>query len=181
VDAGADCTSDGDCATLLGPTGCQTAICIVASGECLLIDLPEGSACTPASGATNPCVKGLCDAEGECAVQQLSNTACDDGKACTVGDLCVDGTCTGTAVKCDDGKACTVDVCDPATGTCSSQPFPDAANVPCDDGNACTADDTCVAGSCKGGANGCACEATRTASTTATSATAPRSASTAAA
>jgi hypothetical protein len=155
---GSDCTVNEDCTALLQPSGCETAICIVASGECLLVELPEGSACSPESGTANPCVKGLCDADGACAVQQLSNTACDDGKACTLGDLCVDGTCVGTPVTCDDGKPCTVDVCDPANGKCSSQPFPDAANVPCNDGNACTSDDVCVGGACKGGANSCACE-----------------------
>ncbi|MEZ4265743.1 MAG: hypothetical protein R3F39_05140 [Myxococcota bacterium] len=152
-----DCTNNEDCTALLEPSGCETAICIVASGECLLVELPEGSACSPESGTANPCVKGLCDAEGVCAVQQLSNTACDDGKPCTLGDLCVDGACVGTPVVCDDGKACTIDVCDPANGQCSSQPYPDAATVPCDDGNACTSNDVCVAGSCKGGANACAC------------------------
>lgn len=154
-----DCKINDDCTALLEPSGCQTAICIPASGECLLIELPAGSACSPEGGGLNPCVKGLCDADGACAVQQLSNTACDDGKACTLGDLCVDGTCVGTPVVCDDGKSCTIDVCDPANGTCTSQPFPDAANVPCDDGNACTSDDVCVGGACKGGANACACEA----------------------
>lgn len=152
-----DCKTNDECTALLTPAGCETAICVVASGECLLIELPEGSACSPEGGTTNPCVKGLCDADGECAVQQLSNTACDDGKPCTLGDLCVDGTCVGTPVACDDGEPCTVDVCDPASGKCSSQPFPDAAHVPCSDGNPCTSDDLCVGGACVGGVNACAC------------------------
>lgn len=42
---------------------------------------------------------------------------CDDANACTTGETCQAGTCTGgSAVACDDGIACTVDACHPATG-----------------------------------------------------------------
>ncbi|MCB9787112.1 MAG: hypothetical protein H6744_10520 [Deltaproteobacteria bacterium] len=155
---GGDCTNNDDCTALLGPGACETAICIVASGECVMVQLPGGSACTPAGGANNPCVKGTCDEAGACASQVLSNTSCDDGKACTLGDICVEGVCVGTAVVCSDDDPCTIDVCDPADGTCSSQPYPDVASVPCDDGNACTPDDVCVGGVCTGGTNECACD-----------------------
>ena len=54
--------------------------------------------------------------------------ACDDGNACTSGDVCAGRSCGGQAVAgccanacdCDDGNACTPDVCDPQTGSCAS-------------------------------------------------------------
>src|SRR6476646_3547555 len=48
---------------------------------------------------------------------------CNDGNACTQGDHCAAGVCTGTVAP--DGTACT-------------------------DGNLCTNNDACLAGLCKG-------------------------------
>ncbi len=84
---------------------------------------------------------------------------CDDANACTTGDFCVTGACTGATSPCpDDGNACTEDVCVPATGVCG---------VPrtgvCDDGDACTVNDACADGACTGttaGVEGARCLAT---------------------
>lgn len=71
---------------------------------------------------------------------------CDDADACTTGDVCVAGACTGMSVPCaDDGNACTDDVCDSTTGTCG---VPRAGA--CDDGNACTTADVCADAVCAG-------------------------------
>jgi hypothetical protein len=82
---------------------------------------------------------------------------CDDANACTTGDFCVMGACTGTPTSpCpDDGNACTEDVCVPATGACG---VPRAGA--CDDGDACTMNDACVDGACTGttaGVDGARC------------------------
>src|SRR5206468_138746 len=70
-----------------------------------------------------------------------------DGNACTTGDACSNGRCTGgPARSCDDGNVCTIDSCDPATG-CVHAPN----TAPCDDGSACTTNDTCSGGTCVGG------------------------------
>jgi hypothetical protein len=78
-----------------------------------------------------------------------SNTAaCDDGNACTTGDICAGGTChAGAPVVCNDGNVCTTDTCNPASGCVYTN---NAAA--CDDGNACTAGDTCSGGTCHAGA-----------------------------
>src|SRR3954471_15284349 len=63
----------------------------------------------------NPCTVDQCDATGACSYVPAANTACDDGNACTFGDLCTDsGSCAGgTSLSTDDGNPCTVDACDP--------------------------------------------------------------------
>ena len=60
---------------------------------------------------------------------------CDDGNACTVGDVCA-AVCTGgSAADCDDGNACTADSCDVATGCVNTD-----ISATCDDGVDCTVD-----------------------------------------
>ena len=78
--------------------------------------------------------------------QSTPNTApCDDGDACTQGDLCSGGSCAGTPLDCDDGNACTDDVC--SNGVCENPPN----SAPCDDGDACTENDACSGGVCMPG------------------------------
>jgi hypothetical protein len=54
-----------------------------------------------------------------------------------------------SGTNCDDGNPCTDDSCDPLTG-CVHTNKPDG--TACSDGNVCTVGDSCVAGSCVGGA-----------------------------
>jgi hypothetical protein len=112
-----------------------------------------------------------CDAKAEtpCAHLPLSATPCDDGSVCTVDDVCVSGTCTGSKKTCDEGTACTVDSCHPTKGCIyttilGSCDDGDACTkgdaclgkacvgvkVTCDDGNACTKSDACANGTCQG-------------------------------
>jgi hypothetical protein len=58
---------------------------------------------------------------------------CDDEDACTTGDFCTSGYCTGAPDACDDADACTVDSCDSVSG-CQHEP------ISCDDGDPCTVD-----------------------------------------
>ena len=61
--------------------------------------LPRASfACVTAADCDdgNPCTDDLCDTAG-CFYSQIS-TACDDGNACSTGDVCNSGTCVGGAI-----------------------------------------------------------------------------------
>lgn len=153
------------------PTGCPPPgecgnhyDCV--NGFCRFV---QGSGPLPCSDG-NPCTTEFC-VRGGCTVQLLlSGTACDDGSACTLNDLCQTGRCTGTPA-CSDGDACTSDLCDPAAGTClgtqpvncddgnpcttdSCDPAGGCAHIlnsnPCDDANACTTGDVCASGVCRG-------------------------------
>jgi cysteine-rich repeat protein len=81
--------------------------------------------------------------------------ACDDGRFCSLGSVCDQGTCGGGVPRdCSDGNACTADRCDESTAQCVN----DASLLngrSCDDGNACTSQDTCSAGNCQGTAVTC--------------------------
>ena len=118
---------DGDVCTRTDT--CQGGTCVagdpvtcVASDQC-----HETGVCDPHTGAcSNP--------------QKPVDATCDDGDACTRGDVCnADGKCAGTPVTCNDENACTADAC--VNGECVFTPTPRAS---CDDGNACTHEDTCV-------------------------------------
>ena len=94
------------------------------------------------------CSEARCDlAVGRCQADPIDGP-CDDGAACTLGDLCVDGVCASGRPDhslCDDGDPCTSDVCWPIYG-CAN-----AFNLaPCDDGIACTGLDVCAQGLCAG-------------------------------
>lgn len=88
-------------------------------------------------------VAGTCDpATGSCSTPaRTDETPCDDGNACTVGEVCRGGSCdTGasSSLSCDDSDSCTGDTCSPSTGCghaltsgcCSSA-------HPCGDGFVC--------------------------------------------
>lgn len=70
-------------------------------------------------------------------------TVCDDGNACTTGDVCLNGRCVGIPISCDDMNECTTDVCDPDMGCLHV-----ANSLPCDDSNPCTVSDGCQGGQC---------------------------------
>ena len=100
----------------------------------------------------NPCTDDSCDPDEGCVF--TPNTApCDDGDACTEGDICAAGLCNGPIKKdCDDGNPCTGDTCDPDSG-CAHAPVSGPA---CDDGDACTVGDVCFQGTCSPGGDLCA-------------------------
>ncbi len=103
------------------------------------------SAGTLACSDGNICTDDLCDPARGC-VYPPNAAPCDDGNACTVGDVCARGVCTsGAPLVCSDGNICTDDLCDPARG-CVYPPN----TAPCDDGDACTSPDVCAGGVCTG-------------------------------
>ncbi len=98
----------------------------------------------------NPCTKDSCDKQTVASIfdTRQAGDACDDGSACTVGDVCdVLGQCKGQGKSCDDNSPCTDDACDPVTGDCVYK----SLNKACDDGDACTKGDVCVGGACVSG------------------------------
>ena len=133
-------------------TGCQQA----ANGaSCTLLDLCQagaqcgGGVCHAGAPVVcadgNPCTNDLCDPQTGLCQFLMTTTPCDDGNACTAGDLCQGGACQpGVAKACDDGSPCTSDACDPAAGACLHL----AIAATCDDGSACTTNDTCAGGVC---------------------------------
>ena len=125
--------------------GCTTNDACTAAGTC------KGKA--KVCDDVNPCTNNTCTkSTGKCTYP--NNTAsCNDGKACTTGDKCSGGSCTGTAKVCNDSNSCTKDSCNTATGACDFAPQTGAT---CNDGNKCTNNDACSsAGKCQGTAKTC--------------------------
>jgi hypothetical protein len=139
---------------------------------CQFSDLPNGSSCDDGNPCTssdsclgglcapgptvscddnNPCTVDTCDINGGGCVYNPLNQPCDDGKACTTGDICTNGVCEGV-VQCDDGNPCTVDACD-VFGQCSSASV--GFGELCDDGDPCTSGDSCEQGACVGQPKDC--------------------------
>ena len=126
--------------------------------------------CTPATGVcvhaakdcsdTNVCTTDSCTAATGVCVHAPNTISCNDGDACTTGDVCLATACHGVAVVCADTNVCTTDSCNPATGGCTFL----ANTDPCDDLNECTSVDTCGGGSCHGAnvLDGTVCNATMT-------------------
>jgi hypothetical protein len=87
-----------------------------------------------------------------CVYTPTSGNPCDDHNACTAGDVCLNGVCTGgKPVTCDDGNVCTTNACNPTLG-CSVAPN----TLSCSDGSDCTQGDVCSQGVCIG-TTSCAC------------------------
>ncbi len=171
---GDQCAADGQCvagqaiacddANPCTQDACDPAVgCVFTPAEAVCDD---GSACTEADACVdgecvgealdcddaNACTLDTCDPLVGCEHLPTPGVPCEDGDACTEGDLCsAQGQCvSGEAVACEDDNACTEDACDPAAG-CTFTPL----DVACDDGSACTEGDTCVAGECVGAALDC--------------------------
>ena len=129
-----------------------------AQGECTPTDPPD-EVCdgkdNDCNGQTDEatcddgdaCTVDLCYGDKGCGYALAPNgQPCEDGAACTLGDLCKNGQCTPGTATCDDGNLCTDDTCDGAAG-CKHLDN----DRPCDDGNACTYSDRCYKGSCLDG------------------------------
>lgn len=90
----------------------------------------------------NPCTTDGCDPMAGC-IHKVNTLPCDDGDACTIGDVCELATCKpGKTLVCNDANPCTKDAC--SGGSCQHAPQAGA----CDDGNACTVGDSCQQGKC---------------------------------
>jgi cysteine-rich repeat protein len=145
-DDGNPCTDDA-CEPVGG--GCVHAPNVAPCDDgdaCTVMDLCAGGACAGAGAPDcddgNPCTDDACSPQSGCT-HALNAAPCDDGDACSVGDVCMNGTCAGpVALVCDDGDPCTTDSCDPAAGCtfeafapCCSNGVTEAPGETCDDGN----------------------------------------------
>ena len=99
-----------------------------ADGDCCSARCRVDSAGTACTSDLNGCTDDVCNATGTCT--HVANARpCDDGNACTIGDVCAAGACVPGAPApaghaCDDDfDPCTADVCD-AAGTCTHRPVP---------------------------------------------------------
>ncbi len=64
----------------------------------------------------NPCTDDGCDPVLGC-FHTLNEAPCDDGDACTAGEVCAGGECgVGLPLDCDDGDPCTAESCDMLLG-----------------------------------------------------------------
>ena len=114
------CSTPEDCVHLGSPDACVVATCDVTSDLCIVLPVPDGTACASSE------------------------------QTCGAPGVCAGGRCVGEPIDqdaCDDGNPCTVDVCAPGAG-CSSFAIPDGSA--CDDERACTSSDACIAGACQG-------------------------------
>ena len=145
------CTADGlsDCDAPEPAAEVCNAIDDNCNGLVDEVDQDEG---TPVCDDNNPCSLDVCNGDGGCAHEALSEGECLDGDACTIGDHCEEGNCVGLPITCDDGDLCTADFCD-GLGGCTTE-FNTAT---CDDGDPCTVNDTCSDGQCGGYAVDCDC------------------------
>ncbi len=131
---------DGDLCT--GSDACMAGTCVGVAVDC--------------SGLNDTCNIGVCNAtSGACDAQTINEGgACDDADLCSTGDVCTNGTCTGTATDCSGlDDVCNQGVCNPVTGACTAQPVNEGGA--CDDASLCTTGDACVAGVCTGTAVDC--------------------------
>ena len=92
---------------------------------CTLADTCVGGECVagapPNCDDGNVCTNDSCDAATGACINTPNDVACDDGTACTFGDVCLNAVCDGVDVDCEDGNPCTSSNCDPAAG-CTWRP-----------------------------------------------------------
>ena len=124
---------------------CQDGDACTTSDACFEGDCLGGA--PKACNDENVCTDDSCDPLQGC-IFEPNTLPCDDGNACTTGDVCAAGACTfADALECNDGNICTDDQCDPVAGCLHVN-----NTAPCDDGDECTAGDTCADGVCLPGA-----------------------------
>ncbi len=83
-----------DCSSL--DVGCSVGACNPDTGNCESSPAAAGTVC---SVETALCQVGACDVNGVCVSSNApNNTPCNDYNACTQGDFCISGTCTGNPV-----------------------------------------------------------------------------------
>ncbi|NUN16118.1 MAG: hypothetical protein HUU55_21030, partial [Myxococcales bacterium] len=136
-------------------TLCNDGVNCTENDACSAGGVCQGTA-IDCSGLSDQCNLGTCEeATGTCFAQPINQgMACDDSFACTVGDRCLSGTCTGVnnSSLCDDTNGCTTNVCQPTNAAADAEGCIYLPNsLPCSDGDACTLNDTCAGGTCQAG------------------------------
>ncbi|MBK7582925.1 MAG: hypothetical protein IPI67_22355, partial [Myxococcales bacterium] len=153
------CHDPGTCAPATGvcsnPAKADGASCDDGNG-CTQTDTCQTGACAGGNPvvctALDQChIPGTCaPGTGVCSNPNKANgSSCDDSNACTTGESCSSGACTGgTTVATDDGNPCTADACDPSGGVTHT---PVAAGTSCGDSNVCNGAETTRQGPAKRG------------------------------
>ncbi|MBI5543491.1 MAG: hypothetical protein HY901_06350 [Deltaproteobacteria bacterium] len=174
--SGACAGTPRDCSALNAP--CKLGKCDEATGGCVAVDVPDGLSCDDGiycsvgetcaagvcgggaprdcSGASSACLQGRCDENARRCITAAANEGgpCDDGKYCSIGDHCANGTCVGSSRDCSAlDSICTAGACDETKSSCVAQPANQGGA--CDDSAYCTVGDHCSAGSCVGSARDC--------------------------
>ncbi len=163
----AECCTNAQCPTPADP--CRAAVC--QSGVCNQIPANEGGTCNDGDlcTKTDTCrggvcvggdpvvcrpldqchVAGTCDPlTGTCSNPNAPNgVSCNDTNACTTGDTCQAGACTGgTTVSCTTDNPCLSASCDPVRGCVTT---PKGRGEACGNGIRCDGDEICDgAGTC---------------------------------
>ncbi len=143
-----ECKADLDCVgKAIAPACMGKPVC--SAGVCV-IDADLAQPCTETAGAFTGCALTECTPQGCVAKAKPIAGPCDDGNACTFGDICnAQGLCSGvTAVSCDDGNACTLDNCTEVNAGCVHTLDLVQNGKACDDGNPCTTGETCQSAKC---------------------------------
>lgn len=111
---------------------------------------------------TPPCTMAVCNTGQEigqintCVVVKAPNgTTCDDGKFCTIGDVCEEGACVGSAPnRCGvPANPCVAVLCYEDLQTCDSTPANDGDA--CTPTNLCEVNGVCHIGECLGEPKDC--------------------------
>ncbi len=145
-----ECNAVGECTHPNNSAPCDDG------DQCTGPDICSGGAC-----GGPPVVPVGCDdnngcTDDGCSLNQcthVNNTApCEDGKFCTVNDMCGGGLCQpGSARDCAQGSACSTGSCDEENDRCVTVPDPGQDGQSCNDNDACTEGTTCSGGVCSGG------------------------------
>jgi len=129
-----ECKADGDCAAKDDGDLCNGVFFCDKSAAAPKCKPQPSSAVFCSKKDDTDCLRNTCKPKtGKCAIGPVKAGAkCDDGKFCTVGEVCAAGVCGGGKLNpCDDGHKCTIDTCDAKAG-CRHK------LKTCSDGNDCT-------------------------------------------
>jgi len=101
---------------------CTTDTCtgscnhVIAAGSCVIAGVCYASGDPNPANQCQRCTPGTSQTAW---TNRASTDTCNDGNACTYGDVCgASATCAGTPYSCDDGLACTADSCN-GDNTCN--------------------------------------------------------------
>ncbi len=151
------CKADADCAAKEDGNPCNgTLFCDKNLGACAVI---PATVLTCPTNLDQPCLKNVCDPKnGKCAMtQSAEGEVCDDGDACTEGELCKGGQCTPKHNACackvtadcaqyEDGDLCNGTLYCHASGECRVNP---ATVVSCPDTTQGEAAKACLVNACQ--------------------------------